>query len=332
MSGKRHLTIEDIASMAEVSISTVSRVLNNSGPVRQTTRNKIMKIIKNTNYTPNGLARGLRKTSKTIGLLIPDIKNLFFIEVINGIEDYLNQHGYSAFFCNVNWNSSKEKEYIELMVERRVEGLVIMSAFCDESVIRNLPTDIQTVSIQSGVKGIDSVYSKDQEGAREATEYLLSLGHRNIAFFGFKNIKDSLNNRLNGYKEALQNYDIPYDPQLVLYADPNPNIGYELTQRLLELPQLPTAILAIYDQMVPGIYGALNEKGISVPGDISIIGFDNTVLCEWIHPKLTTVSLPNYEMGKVAAELLIDRITNDRKICKEVYLPTKLIIRESTSN
>jgi LacI family transcriptional regulator len=331
MNDRGHHTIEDIARMANVSISTVSRVMNNSAPVSKATRDKIMKIIKTTNFRPNGLARGLRKTSRTIGLLVPDIRNLFFIEVINGIEDVLNQNGYSAFLCNTNWDSEKEKHYIELMVERRVEGLVVMSTFFDESVIKNLPSGINTVSIQNGIKGIDSVYCKDQEGSRNATEYLISLGHRRIAFLGFKNIENSLNNRIQGYREAFSSHGMPCDDQYILFCDPGKNAGYDVTQRLFDLQEQPTAIIAIHDQMVPNIYRALAERGLSVPHDISVIGFDNTILSEWIHPRLTTVAQPNYDIGKAAAELLIDRISTDRKMTKEILLPTQLIIRESTA-
>lgn len=334
MSINGQLTIKDIASMAGVSISTVSRAINNSGPVNEKTRSKILKIIEQTKFTPNGLARGLRTSTKTIGLLIPDITNLFFIELVKGIEHVLDQKNYSALLFNTDWDSKKENHYLNLMEERRVEGVIFMATFLSYSTLQLLPEkDIRVVSIQNGVKGIDSIFTKDGEGAFEATEHLINLGHKRIAFVGFKNITDCMNNRLKGYEYALKKHGIPVDQTYQLFCEPRGDYGYEIAQELFRLPQLPTAVLAISDHMAAGIFRAFEEKGIKVPDDISVIGFDNTHLCQWLSPKLTTVAQPIFEMGKAAASLLLERISNgsSEEIVREVILPTRLIIRGSTA-
>lgn len=329
------LTIKDIANMAGVSISTVSRAINNSGPVNEKTKNKILKIIEETQFSPNGLARGLRTSTKTIGLLIPDITNLFFIELVKGIEHILDQKGYSALLFNTDWDSEKEIRYLNLMEERRVEGVIFMATFLSYSTLQLLPEkDIRVVSIQNGVKGVDSIFTKDGEGAFEATEHLINLGHKRIAFVGFKNITDCMNNRLSGYEMALMKHGIEVDKAYQLFCQPHGDYGYEIAQELFKLPQLPTAVIAISDHMAAGIFRAFEERGIKVPDDVSVIGFDNTHLCQWLHPKLTTVAQPIFEMGKTAASLLLERIANgssDDEVEREITLPTKLIVRGSTA-
>jgi len=328
----KNITIEDIARLAGVSVGTVSRAINNSGPVSKKTKSKIDKIIKDTNYTPNGLARGLKTRSRTVGLLVPDIRNLYFIDVVLGIEYVLKENGYSSFLCHTDWDSEKEQEYIDLMVGRRVEGLVIMSTFVNESVFDKLSgRDIKIVSIQNGIKGIDSVSSRDEEGAFEATEHLIGLGHRRIAFLGFRNILNSLNRRMRGYCSALDKHGIPRDESLFVYCEPFGDYGYAAATQLFKLDEMPTAILAINDHMIPGIYRALQERGLSVPRDVSVIGFDNTALSEWVSPNLTTVAEPIFEMGKNAAYLLLERIKNgDDSSNREIVLPSRLIVRDST--
>lgn len=329
------LTITDVAKNAGVSVSTVSRVINGSTLVGKKTKVKVQKIIDEMNYIPNEMARGLiKRTSRTAALIIPDISNPFFTELIHGVEDVLNAQGYSMILCNSNFDHKKEKAYIMEMAERRVNGLIIISVFMQDSDLINRlnKTAMRIVAIQTNIEGIDRVNTNDYKGMTEAIEHLIGLGHRKIAYLC---MDTRVETRLNAYKDALKRHDIPFEKDYIVEYDfgkgLKTNLGYSMTKKLLELPEPPTAIQALNDHIAFGAYMAVLEKGLEIPKDISIVGFDNVNMAKLLNPALTTVSQPIYELGEAGGELLIKSIINGPDhIQKEIVLPTQLIIRKST--
>lgn len=331
---EKPLTITDIAKRAGVSISTVSRVINNSNLVSKKTKRKVMRIIEETNFIPNEMARGLlKKTSKTVAVIIPNISNPFFIELVHGIEDTVNKYGYSMFLCNSNLNREKEKEFIKQMAERRTDGIIITSTFLhDKEMIYRLHKRLRIVTVQTEIEGIDCVNTTDRKGTREAIEHLISLGHTKIAMIGYGLDVKASGNRRQEYIETLKRHNIPLRDKYIINEGMKGNMGYFMANRLLDLPEPPTAIFALNDYLALGAYLAVMEKGLKIPDDISIVGFDNIMVAKLCNPPLTTVAQPVYSMGETAGKLLIENIEDGPKaVRKEVLLPTRLIIRGSTA-
>lgn len=337
----KNITISDIAKKAGVSISTVSRVLNNSELVSKKTKIKVQKIMDELNYIPNEMARGLiKKNSKAIALIIPDILNPYYSELIKGVENVVNKQGYSMFLCNTNYNHNKEKAYILEMVERRVDGIIIISTFLqDQEFINNLKDRIKIVTIQTFIDGIDNISTNDEKGMTEALEHLIKLGHKKIAFICI-DIRNC-SNRYKAYKDTLEKNGIPFRKEYVKeYLADNVNvdmfkdsIGYKMTKQLLELKDPPTAIQTLNDYLAYGAYIAIKEKNLRIPDDISVIGFDDIIVSKIIDPPLTTVQQPIYDMGETGGELLLSNIIEGPKtVRREIILPTKLIIRKSTAS
>jgi len=334
------ITIYDVAKAAGVSLSTVSRVLNDSDLVGKNTKFKVQKIMDEMNYIPNQIARGLmNNTSKAIGLIIPDIANPFFAELIQGVEDVANKNGFSMFLCNSNYNSEKEKAYMIDMAERRVDGVIIISAFKqDLELIKRLNKTMKIITIQTRIEEIDGVKTDDQASMKEAINHLILLGHKKIAFicFDLRGCKE----RYKGYTEMLQlnniqikeEYIREYSKECNALYNNKENMGYIMTKELLELPEPPTAIQAMNDYIASGAYLAIKEKKLSIPKDISIIGFDNISISKLLNPALTTVSQPIYAMGETGGELLMKNILDgSNPVPRMIVLPTKFIIRESTA-
>ncbi|UOF92723.1 LacI family transcriptional regulator [Fodinisporobacter ferrooxydans] len=332
MEKKQHLTIQDIAQIAGVSISTVSRVLNNTAPVSKSTRNRILKVIQQTGFSPNAMARGLRLGSKTVGIVIPDITNQFFVEFVKGVEEILLSEGYSLFIANEDWDAAKRAHYIQQMIERRVEGVITFGNF-DEQTFKVLRDHhVKIVSNENDNASVNSVQTDNRKGGFLATEHLIQNGHARIAVFGYTNQEAWQQERLLGYEDALLYYNIPFDGALVFTANPFGNPGYELTKQVLQSDMPPTAVFAMVDAIAIGVYQAADELGVRIPEQLSVIGFDNISLCTLLHPKLTTVAQPIHELGRESAKMLIDDIqTGTEQSPRKLVLPVQLVIRDSTA-
>lgn len=330
----KQLTIADIAKKADVSISTVSRVINGSTMISKKTTRKIQKIIEETNYVPNEMARGLLKnTSKTIALIIPDILNPYFIELIQSVEDVVSSYGYSLTLCNSNLNHEKEKQFIQQMAEKRADGILIISTFVqDPEMILRLRSKMGIVAVQTEIEGVDCVDTTDDLGIMESIQHLVGLGHTKIGFIGTGLEVSATRNRYEAYKNALKANKIDFNDKYIVECDVKGNAAYIVTKKLLELPDPPTAIQTINDNFALGAFLAIAENGLKVPDDISVVGFDDIMMAKVSNPPLTTVSQPIYAMGQEAAELLIQNITQGpREVKKKIVLPTKLVIRGSTA-
>jgi DNA-binding LacI/PurR family transcriptional regulator len=340
----KSVTLKDIAEIAGVSTRTVARVVHNNGYVAADTRKQIEQVIEKTGYRVNIVARGLRKQQTfTIGHLLRGlIPNPFFAGVALGVEQQANKAGYSVLLFNVQQDTQRERQGLETLLERRVDAVIFTTA-CDAENVRmamQSGTTVVQVERPTPVK-TNLVLIDNYAGAVEAVEHLIDLGHRRIAFIGSKvngvanpGYTAVDNDRLNGYLDTLREYDIPIDDRLIdLSSDYSVEDSEAATaniHRLLELSPPPTALFVGWDYMAAGIMQVLYERGLRIPDDMSIVGFDNT-LAPYLSPPLTTVEQPMMEIGRAAARVAIEQIEReDIPPLQTVKLSTNLLIREST--
>ncbi|NLZ51844.1 MAG: LacI family transcriptional regulator [Thermoanaerobacteraceae bacterium] len=331
-------TIYDVAKKAGVSIATVSRVLNNSRLVSEKTQQKVKRVIEELNYTPNIIASALtKKSTLTIGLLIPDISNPFYSELSRGVEDASNDFNFNTVICNTDYCLRKEAAYINLLRQKSVDGFIITTAhYNDENAINLAKDNIPLVLLDRNIEksdeyDIDVVHSDNVAGGYLAPNHLIQLGHKSIAcFLGPPQIEVNLE-REKGYIKAMKEANLKISPKLVVYGDFKLDFGYKKTINLLNGNIKPTAFFAANDLIALGIIRALKSVGLSVPSDISVVGYDNTILAELTDPPLTTINQPIREMGYHATELLIKKLKGERSTSEKIIFNTELIIRKSTS-
>lgn len=324
--------IKDVAKLAGVSTATVSRALANNYPVAEKTKSKVMEAIQTLGYEPNGMARNLRKMeTKTVIVLVPDLQNPFFFEVIRGMEDVAAQEGYHIFLGNTNNNVEREREYIQLLNERMADGLILTTARVEKDYIVELSKKKPLVLACEYVEGteIPSVSIDNVSSARKAANHLLAAGHKRVAYLsGPMNVVLS-RDRMNGYLQALHSKEIPVDELLIQEGDFSFESGYLLARKLLSLPAPPTAIFAASDEMAIGAMKAVKEARLSVPKDVAIVGFDNIHMSTVVEPALTTISQPKYVIGRTAMEMLLNLIRKVPVSRQQTVLPDELIVRES---
>lgn len=330
-------TIGDIARIANVSKSTVSHVLNNTKHVSDQTREKILKVIEETGYTPNLVAKALKKAeTKTIGLVISDIQNQYFIDVIKAISDECILNGYTVFLADSNDDAKRELEIVQSFCERCVDGLILSPTVESEQYVGKYfqNKDIPIVYIDRMMDGNgDWVGSENEKSMEKLTDHLISLGHERILFVaGLRNISTT-EERIKGYQNSLKKHRLPYEEALVIEGEsrsvPTESRTRECVKEMLGKAECPTAIIAANNLMVLGVMKALSDLEIQVPDEIAVVAFDD---CEWadlFQPKLTTIVQPCKEIGKKAAELLLNRIRNGAGAPQKVYFQTQLKIRES---
>lgn len=331
------ITIKDIAKKANVSITTVSRVLNNKQDgIGAATRKRVLDIIKELDYYPNSTARSMvTKKTKTIGLIIPDIRNPFFPELVRGVEDVANELEYSLFLCNTDGSFKREEESLRLMKEQNVEGLIFTGSFDSEEYLLQELVEKYKLPIVLLDRGLNNekfsgVYIDNEKGGYIATRHLINLDHTRIACItGPDNIQNS-KARLNGYFKALKQFDIQIDEKIIISGDYQMDGGYQAAKVLFENNNI-TAIFVLNDLMAFGVYQAALEIGIRIPEDISIVGFDNLKYTQLLTPKLTTIEQPTYKMGSVAANILIKQLeATDKDRSEAISLEPKLIVGESS--
>jgi LacI family transcriptional regulator len=328
------VTIKDVAREANVSVATVSRVLNGSGPVSDETQRLIREIAGRMRYVPHSGARSLI-TSKTdtIGVLLPDLYGEFFSEVIRGMDDTAQKNGFHLLISRAYADRHGIETAMKAM-RGRVDGVVAMSPDLDEESLLNLPSTIPVVLLCSVPRGneMDSLTIQNSRGAREMVAHLVSLGHRRIAIIKGAERNYDAAERLRGYRKALKDAGLAADPTLERDGDFTEDGGYRAALALLALKDRPTAIFAANDSMAIGALSALRESGVEIPGDIAVAGFDDIPLARYMDPPLSSVHVPICELGARAVELLLHGIThkNDHQRRRE-RVPTELVIRRSTS-
>ena len=326
-------TIRDVAELAEVHPSTVSRVINSDSRISERTKNKVLLIIKKLGYTPNAIARGLKtKRTFTLGMLIPDITNPFFAEIARGVEDAANKNNFNVILCNTDDKLKKERTYLEILREKRVDGLILGTAHIrDKSILELEKIKFPYMLVSRNIEKLNKncIIIDDIAGGIMATEYLIKLGHRRIAHItGPLKTRSGLN-RLKGYQLALKKHKIEYNDELIGEGDFRIKGGYQAMKRFLKLTKPPTAIFAANDLLALGAMQAIQKKNFYIPEDFSIIGFNDIELASFVYPSLTTIRQPILEMGNLAVKMLLKIIIDGEFNQKKVMLKPKLIIRES---
>lgn len=333
--------LADIAEHTGLSISTVSRVINGHTRkyrISNKTKDLILSAANELNYRPNALARGLRlKKTHSIGLVVPDISNPFFAYVTRIIQNYAHSSGYSLIVCNTDENIESEKEQIELLLSKGVDGFIIMPVGVEFSHIEELLNEnYPMVLLDRCFESLDtnSVIVDNFQGARTATEYLISLGHTNIAIIlGLRNTYTT-NERLRGYTSAMGDNNIAINSQYVAGKDYRIENGYIETRFLLSLETPPSAIFTTSDLITIGALKAIYEENLNISDDISLIAFDDSEFAPFLKSPLTAIRQPKEIMGEMAVKLLLDDINGNKAETtkSKIVLKPKLIIRESVSD
>jgi len=333
------VTIKDIAKEAKVSVTTVSRALNGYSDVNEETRKRIMEVAKRLNYSPNTLARSLvMKKSKTIGLLVSNLtregtKDNFTYEVLCGINDAVSRFEYDLIFFSTTSSKQSEKTYTQLCRERRVEGVIIMGIKTNDPYLQEVvESDIPCVLIDIPIvsKTVGNVTTDNLLGAKEAVKHLLKLNHRTIGMINGHNEAFVSQERLKGYKEALAEFGISYNEDLVENGQFTEEDAYKAAVRLLSKNPEMTALFCASDIMALGVIQAAKDLGKNLPVDLSIVGYDDIILSSYVTPSLTTIRQNKYLLGEEAAKLLIDMLDGKTKPYSKV-LDTELVIRNSTT-
>lgn len=327
---KRAVTIQDVAKTAGVSVSTVSRVLNGKVDVASDTQGRILTVIDNLGFTTNLAARSMRSQKKNmVGLIMPDIAYPFAIEVMKGVNRAIAESDsdllvYTTGDVRKSGRASHEQKYVSLLNNSITDGVIIVAPVASE-----FSTDAPIVSIDPLMSNPNypSVHATNYQGAMDAMDYLLGLGHKRIGFISGRAELESSNRRLKGYRDSLEKVGIPVDEKLIVSGDYTTETGAKCTQELLSLDNPPTAIFASNDQTAMGVFHVVKERGMSVPEDMSIVGFDNITESEYIG--LTTVDQHISEMGFFATQMLI-KLINGEPIDEQTHrMQTRLVVRSS---
>ncbi|MEW5785751.1 MAG: LacI family DNA-binding transcriptional regulator [Bacillota bacterium] len=327
------VTIKDVAKIAGVSYATVSRALNGHPEINANTKQRIVQIAKEMGYSPNAIARGLvKKNTNMIGLLVPDIRNPYFPEVARGVEDFANSEGINVFLCNTNWEEKKEIIYIKALREKRVEGLIIapVTAVSHQRIKEeNLKIPVVYIGSKSEDDNENFVILDNFKAAFTATEYLIGLGHDNIAFVGGFESSISNTDRVRGYREALKKHNLEKEINLVKSSSFKRESGYAIALEFINEGRVPSGILAANDIIALGVIEAFENNGYTVPEDISVIGFDDISFASLPKINLTTIAQPKYQMGAAAAQMLVQMIgsSGNKEIMNHYIVEPELIIR-----
>jgi LacI family transcriptional regulator/LacI family repressor for deo operon, udp, cdd, tsx, nupC, and nupG len=327
------ISIKDVARAAKVSHSTVSRALRNSPLVNAKTRALIQKIAQEKGYTVSAVARSLvTRRTNTIGVVVTTLADPFAGEVVSGIEEFALSREYSIIVACGHSDPDLELRAVHSLRERRVDGILVMASRIGARYLQMLSgMHVPIVLINSHHSGqfIHSVRIDDVAGACLATGHLADLGHRRIGYIGDKLGFQSDMDRMTGYRKTLEEADLPFVPELVVHGDGTPESGMSAMERLLSLPDRPTAVFCYNDRMAIGAMRAIRERGLRVPRDISICGYDDLYLSSYTDPPLTTIQQPKREMGSLAGEILLRLLSGEKPESRMTH--GLLIVRKSTS-
>ncbi|NLF50386.1 MAG: LacI family transcriptional regulator [Leptolinea sp.] len=326
-------TVLDVAKVAGVAPITVSRVINNSGYISQETKEKVEAAIIELGYVPNTLARGLRsKRTNSLALVVADITNPYFTSMARGVEDVAGSSGYSVIYCNTDESETKEDKYANILVQRQVDGVLLVPAGGNARTVKYLENnkiDVVVLDRRVPEKNTNLVCSDSVNGAKELTDLLIKLGHQQIAIItGPDNVSTSTD-RVVGYRNSLEEAGLSANEQ-VYFGGFNQQTGYESTRIAMRSSQKPTAFFAANNFILIGVVKALRELNLKVPEDVSVVGFDDFPESMLIEPFFTVAIQPAYEMGQKAAELLIKQINGEIvDNSQTIILPTDIIVRRS---
>ncbi|MCL4861501.1 MAG: LacI family transcriptional regulator [Caldilineaceae bacterium] len=329
---RARVTISDVARAANVSTQTVSRAINNKREIRPETRRHVLTVVERLGYEPNSLARGLA-TDRTaaLGIIVPDIANPFFVEIIRGAEDLALEHDYNIFLCNTVENPAREAAMLKLLEQKRVDGIVLCSSCLTDDELQPLLARQRAVTLVnrpllSAAEG--AVWSDAEAGMRMSVEHLLHSGRRRIAFLGHLENTYGRRARRSGYESTLREHGIAVDSSLIGSCMPYMKDGLATAHNLLQEHREIDALICHNDLVAVGALQACHNLGVGVPDDIAIIGCDDIALAALVCPALTTLRVPSHELGRCAVSMIFDALVGVEHQAERVYTP-ELIVRQS---
>lgn len=334
--GDSMVTIKDVAKMANVSIATVSRSLADPRKVSDKTRDKVMRAVESSGYVANVLAQNFRRRrSNTVVVLVPDIANPFFANIIKGIEQVARLHQYRVLLGDTQGNEDSERAYGDLVAQKQADGVICLGRSIPfpyrkgrKSLDPAWPPFVMACEYHDEIP-VSAVCIDNAAAAEEAVAHLLYMGHRDIAYINGP--KDSIlcEDRLRGYSKALQKYGIRLNNRWLVQGDFTLKSGYTAMQSLLARESRPSAVFCANDEMAIGAMQACRDGGLSLPSDMSIVGFDDIVFAEYTSPRLTTIHQPSHEIGESAMMLMLEILSGEKPKTSRIILPHKLELRES---
>jgi DNA-binding LacI/PurR family transcriptional regulator len=334
-SSKGVINLKSVAQLAGVSIATVSRVLNAENIVKDETKLRVEKAIKKLGFRPNRVAQRLRttrRTSKLIGLLIPDVQNPFYVDVICGIEQSAYANNYALVIGNFSQDEEREKFYIDILKSESVDGFIVAPFPSMNEYIKEMVQEgFAVVCIDRGLANldVDVVKVDNAQGAFEAVEHLIRLGHKRIAHITGDPLIPTTSERVSGYEAAMRKHGLAMDPAIMKGRDSDYKSGVALTAELLDLPDPPTAIFTANNLLTLGALETIHNRGLRIPKDIAIVGFDDMYWSTSLNPPLTAVYQSGFEIGRRAIDLLFQRIAEPYRARVDIVLKTKLMVRKS---
>ena len=325
------MKITDIAKLAGVSPATVSRIINKSGYASKESERKVLRVIKETNYTPNSIGRNLRKANtRTLLALFPDLSNSLFSDIIDGMEKKASEYGYGLVVAQASGKET-EARYLAMLTSHSVDGYIPYINYCGAKRMNEICRHFPVVQAGEADDAIHSsiVGGNTREAAREAVRFLLRKGRRRIAFIYNRNAVFSSPLRQAGYRQALEEWDVPYDPALSIEGERSHADAYRACVRAMALSSPPTAYFCTSDDMATGVIRALVDRGLRVGEDADVIGCDNTSLAENYLPSITSIAGPSTDIGASAVELLMEKINDPDSVIKKIIMPYRLVVRQS---
>lgn len=331
MQKSQKVTMRDVAELANVSVNTVSLTLQDSDRVHADTKIAVLNAVQELGYRPNILAQNLRRgVVGTIGIMIPDVRNAHFWDIVEGTHDEAYQHGYGVVLTHTRLDQEQEIKFLRGLIERRYNGVILAQTYSEESPIEILSL-IQhggaVVTLGRTWEGADRVKYFQDNTADILLDYLYSLGHRRIGLVMGVARKELAQERLLAYQQFTKQYQLP---SMIEYCGPTVPESVEATMRLLQNDPIPTVIISVNDHLAMGVYRGIGLHGLRIPDDVSVASFDNTHIAENLFPSLTSVDVGGSEIGRVSVQLLIQRLADPNCPQQIVEIPARLVIREST--
>lgn len=331
------LKIKDIAEDAGVSIATVSRVLNNSQPVSDELRERVLRSVKKLNYQPNPLARSLRtRRTLVVGVVVPNISNPYFTDILRAVEDVALEAGYVVTICSSDQDLDKERRYLQVLRHRMVDGVLVAvadRARSDLSAFTEGNVPVVLVDRRTDCAVCDSVTVDVRQGAYQAVEHLIGRGYRRIAMVAGPQSVSTAVDKLEGFKQALRDFELPVDEQLIFDGDYTEESGAAAAQRMFQMAEPPKAVVISNNLMTLGFFRVVREYGLRVPHDVAYVSFDDSKWASLVTPPVTLVDQPTYEVGRAAMEMLLDRMQSDQgddPTPRSIVLRPRMIVRGST--
>jgi DNA-binding LacI/PurR family transcriptional regulator len=329
------MTLHDLAKELNLSIATISRALNRPEDVAAPTRQRVLAAVHRHGYTPAGTNRALRtQQTRTIGVVVSDIRNFFFANVVKAIEDEARANGYALLICNADEDSAKEEIALQLLLDRKVSAVINCSTGANPDLLRTFQKSgaiLVDLDRESGLNNIDTVIIDNKKGAQLATQHLIDLGHHDIATIAGPQHLSTARGRLTGFLETLASHRIRVVTRYIQFGTFLQQSGFQCAERLFALRQPPTALFVANAEMAAGVIAFLRKTGVAIPDEISIVSFDDSFWAQYMDPPLTVVAQPMERMGTSAMELVLARLRGSKPVQTLVFQP-ELIVRRSTAS